>query len=159
MLLFEIAADWIWTLWNRNVLAPLYHLYLNGPLLGGFGFWSGAQFGDICAALSGVSAKHWESSAIAATQCQDLIERRAYSFALGALSATGLLLTGYAITSLAHYCFTIRPVLHALSQIVLTSRQQAAKPRKITIMGTRKKPLMISETASASFDEDTAAEN
>jgi hypothetical protein len=53
--------------------APLCNLYLNGPSLGGWGFWESKPFPDICAQLTNVPSLHWEHHLDA---CKALINRR-----------------------------------------------------------------------------------
>jgi len=53
---------------------PLKFIYVNGPLLGGFGFWNGQDLADICSQLSkGVSAKFWQDNF---QQCEIQIDKQ-----------------------------------------------------------------------------------
>lgn len=59
--------------------APLLTLYLQGPQLGGYGFWEGLQYNEICARLTGVDAAHWSSSS-GMVECLHLIDRKFNAF-------------------------------------------------------------------------------
>jgi hypothetical protein len=102
------------TLFTNYVLGPLYHVYINGPTWAGYGFWGGARDPDICFAISGVSAQHWEANR---GQCALLIERKAYAFALATLFLGTLLVSVYALSAAVHYFCTIRPIAQALAQL------------------------------------------
>jgi hypothetical protein len=52
------------------IVAPLRHLFMNGPR--GLGFWNRAQAHDMCASLTGVSAAHWMLNPV---ECIGLIDR------------------------------------------------------------------------------------
>lgn len=41
---------------------PLFYLFLHGPSLGGFGFWEGKSFPDICSMITKVDSRVWMSS-------------------------------------------------------------------------------------------------
>ena len=56
---------------------PLLALYLNGPQLNGFGFWEGLSLAEICARLTGVESRMWDSNM---DMCQDLVQRKFGAF-------------------------------------------------------------------------------
>ncbi len=45
--------------YEKIVIWPVERLYRHGPSVLGMGFWRGTESADICAAITGVSAKHW----------------------------------------------------------------------------------------------------
>lgn len=96
------------------VLAPLKGLYMNGPTLGGYGFWGGAEPADICAQLTGLSATVWLSSPVQALQCDALLERKFLSFAWSVF-ATAYLWGLYNLVSYAWYRYwVLRPAMTEL---------------------------------------------
>jgi hypothetical protein len=77
-----MAVSWMLCLMLLHICSvyPLRQLYLEGPALQDWGFWEGKDFVDICAQLTGVSAKMWETNFGA---CSNLIERKFRAFVLG----------------------------------------------------------------------------
>lgn len=59
------------------VVAPVKHLFLHGPHV--LGCWRGMPAADVCAGLTGVGAHFWASQP---AQCNDVIDRHAWSFAV-----------------------------------------------------------------------------
>jgi hypothetical protein len=56
---------------------PFMHLYLNGPSIGGYGFWQNAPLASICETITNVDRAHWESHE---EICTDLIYNRFSGF-------------------------------------------------------------------------------
>jgi hypothetical protein len=56
---------------------PLMMLYFYGPSCGGYGFWEGLSFPEICARLTSVTATHWTLNM---PECAELIERKFTAF-------------------------------------------------------------------------------
>lgn len=65
-----------YNLYDLLVVYPLSKLYLYGPWMGGWGFWCGKSFADICASLTNTSADIWK---IEQDACVDLINKNFYS--------------------------------------------------------------------------------
>jgi hypothetical protein len=57
--------------------APLMTLYFNGPQVGGYGFWEGLSYYEICAQLTGVGSHHWLQNG---DECAGLVERKFAAF-------------------------------------------------------------------------------
>lgn len=56
------------------VYIPLYQIYLGSPTY--FGGWHGKQSTEICASLTNVSEKFWNSTPETKEQCSELIHRQ-----------------------------------------------------------------------------------
>lgn len=100
------------------VVVPLRGLYFNGPTLGGYGFWGGAEPPDICAQITGMSATVWLASPTTVLQCESLLERKFTSFAWSVFAAAYLwMLYNLAAHLWYRYC-VLRPAMaefrHAL---------------------------------------------
>jgi hypothetical protein len=59
---------------------PLFNLYLNGPALGGYGFWEGKERAQMCAELTGVPEREWLNASDA---CESLIMRKFNALVVG----------------------------------------------------------------------------
>ena len=53
--------------------APLLHIFLHGPAIGGYGFWEGKPLSGICQEMTQISAAHWEHNPAV---CEALVERK-----------------------------------------------------------------------------------
>lgn len=64
------------------ILGPLFALYFSGHSLGGYGFWEGRPFEDICQELTKgkVDSAFWVSSPQAYQKCQELAMNAFYQF-------------------------------------------------------------------------------
>lgn len=58
------------------------HIFLNGPLLKGYGFWAGLPVQDICGTLSGMGSSHWERNVENKKDCDQLITANVYGYLL-----------------------------------------------------------------------------
>ena len=108
-----MLQDYIATLWmylTTAFLTPLRHLYLHGPALGNYGFWGGHQHSDICAAMTSVSATHWNKHP---AECEDLVERKFRAFVLGFLFIGTLVAGIYAFICLMCRACCLKPILKA----------------------------------------------
>jgi hypothetical protein len=74
----KIVFVFEWCVWR-----PAAHFYLEGPALGGYGFWMGQSPAEICASLTKVSATHWKLTEEGALQCANLIARHFWSLCVG----------------------------------------------------------------------------
>lgn len=98
-------------------VVPLRHLYFNGPTLGGYGFWGGAEPADACAQLTGVSASMWKGAQAAA--CEDLLERKfvGFGWAVGGAAYVWAL---YQVASCLWFRFAVvRPLARELRAALL----------------------------------------
>jgi hypothetical protein len=59
------------------VVGPVKHLFLHGPHF--VGCWRGLPAADVCSGLTGVHAAFWHDHG---AQCEDVIDRHAWSFAV-----------------------------------------------------------------------------
>jgi hypothetical protein len=96
------------------ILTPLRGLYMNGPTLGGYGFWGGAAHPDICAQLTSMSATTWNANVAQLQTCHDLIERKFWSFAWTVFTAVYLWAL-YSVASCTWYRYwVLRPAMAEL---------------------------------------------
>lgn len=63
-------------IYRRAILLPFMQLYVQGPTLGGYGFYGGRDEAFICASKTTMSQFFWEHHP---TMCRDIIERDAHS--------------------------------------------------------------------------------
>ncbi len=98
--------------------APLRWLYLQGPALGGWGFWEGRPPGDICAELTHLPAEHFLNEPEGAAQCGSLVERKFVAFCLGATAVSGTALMVAVCSQSVTYMMTVRPLLTRLDGLL-----------------------------------------
>ena len=55
-----LAYTILQTIYTIFIHEPLGDLYLRGPSINGYGFWSGKNMEDICAELTNVNASFWQ---------------------------------------------------------------------------------------------------
>jgi len=89
-------------LYNWLVVNPVRKLYFSGPVVYGYGFWGGREPEDICAELTGVSARHWSDNR---ERCVDLLEKQLYAVVI-------------AVETFAHL-WILYKVLNLVSRVVL----------------------------------------
>ena len=82
------------------VETPLRKLYMHGPFLGGYGFWSGKESVDICSEMTGIPSNVW---VVNRADCQDRIDRGFYSLLVSANFALYVYLVWLGINSCASY--------------------------------------------------------
>lgn len=75
----HITSNWFGFMVFTVIEQPLFKMYLHGPAMGGYGFWSGVEPATICEVISTVPAHHWEVHSLI---CEKLIYRRFYSYML-----------------------------------------------------------------------------
>ena len=68
---------------NAVFVWPLRQLYFRGPELFQAGGWAGTDHADICAQITGVSAKSWTSDSAHKKECQELLEKKFDTFFVG----------------------------------------------------------------------------
>ena len=76
--LSALLGDTCGRAYDTLVIQWLYRLYRNGPILHGYGFWSGAESADICASLSKPTGSvFWRNNA---DECDRLIYKDFMSY-------------------------------------------------------------------------------
>lgn len=68
---------------NAVFVWPLRQLYFRGPEIFKAGGWAGTDYADICAQITGVSAKSWTSDSAHEKECHDLLEKKFDTFFVG----------------------------------------------------------------------------
>lgn len=84
----------IMKLFSVFFLWPMWHLYRNGPSIGGFGFWAGKSSSDICATMTHVDSNFWESSIENMNECELIIIRQFESIVIGFFMIGYLIIAG-----------------------------------------------------------------
>ena len=64
-------------LYSVLIVEPIKKLYLNGPMLGMFGFWGGKHKAEICHLLTSIDSRFWINNS---RDCDILIEDRFQAF-------------------------------------------------------------------------------
>lgn len=107
-------------------VTPLRGLYFNGPALGGYGFWGGADPADMCAQLTGVPASTWSVGPMSG-QCDALLERHFRAFAW-AVCFSVYAWGAYSVASLVWFRYAVvRPMADELRSVLAVMR--ASPPR------------------------------
>ena len=63
-------------LYRHMIFAPFLALYVHGPRLAGYGFWSGRDQADICAAITTLPGHVFSADPLL---CEEVIRREAHS--------------------------------------------------------------------------------
>lgn len=126
-------------------------LYFDGPTLGGYGFWGGADRFDVCHDMTGVDSSFWARNV---DECGTMLERRFHAFLIGsgaALAATALV---YAVGYLSFYLCLQRPIQRLLQEHVQQRGQRRRRPRVYVVRHLDHWPLSDSSSSSSSSSSD-----
>ncbi len=113
--------------------ALLAHVYLNGPWLGGYGFWEGMGLTQICTLISpSMSESFWMSSA-GNMACTELIDRKISAFVISSYSVIGTLVVIVFYSramALLDWSYKTKPLMDAIRQLPVGAHQTTV-PRLI----------------------------
>jgi hypothetical protein len=104
------------TLYHHIVYHPLKELYLKGPNLAGYGFWAGEEYHLICSKITntpGLNTVFIENPGI----CEDIIEKRFYSFLLAIQWIIGMYCVYSVIWIYIHRVVFINPFLQSIKNL------------------------------------------
>ena len=119
--LWQTVTACVWTIFDKGVSHPLSYLYLNGPSVGGYGFWEGQTPSDICAYFTHVGAYHWDKNP---TECQSLIDRHVHAFVIGVVAVLVVMLGMHVAYWLTLRVLLLGPMLRSMER-----RYQYLSPR------------------------------
>lgn len=113
-LYMESACLYLFNIITKLLLYPMKLLFLNGPLLHGYGFWQGASFETICASASGTDALFWVQHV---DECHLIVDRKILGFALSIYFMLIITII-YIITNamIMRYLY-VQPFLHEMEQV------------------------------------------
>jgi len=98
------------------VFNPLKIVYLQGPSVGGLGFWGGLPLLDICAQLTSVPSDFW---VVNMGQCHEQIDKKVVAISIVILMITFLATIRWIVQSFFWYYFFTQPLLKRLEQQLL----------------------------------------
>ena len=100
----------------RVTLFPLEILYFHGPRLFGHGFQEGVSAETICSEITGVRSEFWTQTSEAFAECEALLRRKFYAFAIGCVATATLLtfLNMCYLTTTKH--FLLKPLTASISK-------------------------------------------
>lgn len=93
------ASSLVYNTYFYLILNPLANLYLRGPSIHGYGFWSGKTMPEICAELTNVPSEFWERNPL---ECQDLVSHQFESFVVAVETVIYIVLLYRLTLSVAH---------------------------------------------------------
>ena len=100
----------------KVALLPLEILYFHGPKLFGYGFQEGVSAETICSEMTGVRSEFWTQTSESFAECEALLKRKFYAFAIGCVAtATFLIFLNVCyLTTTKH--FLLKPLTASISK-------------------------------------------
>jgi hypothetical protein len=113
----EATARFAAWLARAAVYEPLKTLYMNGPAIGGYGFWESLPPEEICATLTRVEASFWHKTLPSVAMCEQLIERKTDAFVIGTIAfvVCGTILL--VVVQSTCRCIVVRPIVDAIAKL------------------------------------------